>query len=320
MQIVSPWFSTVEQAPVFRGAERPVSLAPSDTFAPSDTPAILAPSSAAEAAPQHTSVGVRVAAGLLLTAAALGLAGCGAPTSQPPASSVSTQLTYTWMSTRDEVELGKQVSAQLEKQVPLWHDAAQQARVDRIGARLADDSSRKDLGYTFKLLDTDSVNAMAAPGGTIYLTRGLLQSFPDDGQLTFVMGHELGHVEARHSVKALGRRAAMDWALRAVLGNKGETTQTVARIAEGLLSNQFSQAEETEADEIGQQHLLRLDVNPWVAASAMQRLQAVTRNGRSNAVDRVFSDHPPTADRIDALEKGAVAAGFPSRPVPFPGE
>jgi predicted Zn-dependent protease len=294
MQIVSPY----APAPAPRAPRGPAAGPPSpapDRFTPSEAP--------------HHSLGVRIIGGILLGATALGLAGCGSGAPAPSSSSVSTQLTYAWMSTADEIALGKQVSAQVEKQVPLWHDAAQQARVERIGARLVKDSSRTDLKeYTFKLLDTDAINAMAVPGGTMYVTRGLLQNFPDDDQVTFVMGHELGHLEARHSVKALGREAAMEWALRQVTGKSGSTGEAVGRIAEGLLSNQFSQANESEADALGQRHLLHLGIDPMKAVDAMKRLQALSQDTRPRTVERIFSDHPPTADRIAALEKGARAA------------
>lgn len=294
--IVSPWTPAVPSTA--RGPVVPRPSGPVDAFTPAEAPAV------------HSSLGTRIMAGALLGVAALGLAGCGGGSTAPstPASSLSTTLTYAWMSTDSEIELGKQVQAQVEQKAPLWHDAAQQARVDRIGKQLVGDSSRKDLKeYTFKLLDTDAVNAMAVPGGTMYVTRGLLQNFPDDNQLTFVMGHELGHLEARHSVKALGREAAMQIALKMATGDSGKG-QEIGKIAEGLLSNRFSQSAETEADAIGQQHLIHLGISPWQAVYAMEHLQAVTKDTQPAAIERIFSDHPPTADRIAALKKVAEAS------------
>ena len=143
---------------------------------------------------------VKIGAGVMLGLSVAGVVGGMVATPHQAQVQVQKMPSQTWMSTNDEVELGKQASAQLEKQYKVWNNPQQQARLDSIGQRLAATSTRQDIKFSFKMLDTDMVNAMALPGGNVYATRALMQKFPDDDQLAFVLGHEIAHVEQRHSV------------------------------------------------------------------------------------------------------------------------
>ena len=261
-------------------------------------------------APTPSRISSGLLAALSVAGLATGLAGCTpAPPNQAQVQvqSTSTKLSYAYMSAAEEIELGKQVAARVEKETPLWHNPAAQQRVQAIGQRLASDSSRSDIQYTFKLLDTPAVNAMALPGGTVYVTRGLYENYPDDGELMFVMGHEFGHVEQRHSIKQLEKSTLVDILGRAVSHGRGQTSQVLVGLGEKLLSNQFSQSDESEADRIGQAHLVHLGIDPHKAVTAMERLGQLTGSGQSSRVTSlIFSDHPPTQDRIEALRQGAA--------------
>ncbi|MBS2040576.1 M48 family metalloprotease [bacterium] len=257
--------------------------------------------------------GNRIGKGLLtalgLAGVASGLAGCSQqPPDQAQVQTQSTKLSYNFMSVEQEKQLGDQVAAQVEKETPVWHDAEAQARIERIGHLLTRDSSRTDITYDFKLLDTPSINAMALPGGHVYVTRGLYENYKDDGELMFVMGHEFGHVEQRHSIKQLEKASLVDLLGRALSHGHGDTGRVLVGLGEKLLANQFSQADESEADKIGQAHLLHLGVDPEKAVSAMQRLSDLTHSGGQSRISaKIFSDHPPTADRIEALRQNAIA-------------
>ncbi len=256
----------------------------------------------------------RIGKGLLtalgLAGVATGLAGCGqqTPPNQAHVQTQSTRLSYNFVSTEQEVELGKQVVASVEKETPLWKNAEAQKRIETIGNRLASNSSRTDIKYTFKLLDTQAVNAMALPGGTVYVTRGLYENYKDDDELMFVMGHEFGHVEQRHSIKQMEKANLVDLIGRTLSKGHGDTGRVLVGVGEQLLSKQFSQADESEADRIGQAHLYNLGVDPQKAVSAMQRLSDLTKSGEQSRISsRIFSDHPPTQDRIQALRDNAAA-------------
>lgn len=267
--------------------------------------------SASSDPPAKSRISRGLLAALSLSGVALGLAGCGGSPPTPPdqvqTQTTGTRLSYAMISTEQEVALGKQVAAQVEKETPLWSNAAAQQRIDSLGQRLARFSSRTDITYTFKLLDTPTVNAMAVPGGTIYVTRGLYEDYADDAELAFVMGHELGHVEQRHSIKQMEKMSLIDLAVRIATRGKGNTVQLGAGVAEKLLANQFSQADEAEADRLGQHHLRQLGYDPSKAVSAMERLSSLTGSGEHSHINtRIFGDHPPTQDRIEALRKGAA--------------
>ncbi|MFN8612073.1 MAG: M48 family metalloprotease, partial [Vulcanimicrobiota bacterium] len=168
-----------------------------------------------EAPPSQVKPDHRIGKGLLtalgLAGVATGLAGCGQqPPNQAQVQTQSTKLSYNFMSVEQEKQLGDQVAARIEQETPIWHNAEAQARIERIGRQLSGDSSRNDITYTFKLLDTPSINAMALPGGHVYVTRGLYENYKDDGELMFVMGHEFGHVEQRHSIKQLEKASLVD--------------------------------------------------------------------------------------------------------------
>lgn len=243
--------------------------------------------------------------------AALGVVGVAAgfqSCSAPPQAQIQIQSppSQTWVSTSNEVELGKQVAQALEKETPLWTNPQAQQRLERLGRGLVEGSSRPDLPYTFKLLDTQAVNAMALPGGTIYATRGLMEKFSDDGELAFVLGHELAHVEQRHSVdvlvRTLGRKALTlplhfrQWPIARAALNAGDQ----------LIANRYSQAAETEADRLGQLHLVRMGIDPDKAVDAMQRLRSLNHNHDVPVkLEQIFSDHPPTQQREQALRKWA---------------
>jgi len=243
-------------------------------------------------------------AALGVVGVAAGFQGCNSPSqAQIQIQSLPSQ---TWVSTSNEVELGKQVARALEKETPLWNNPQAQQRLERLGHRLVEGSSRPDLPYTFKLLDTEAVNAMAIPGGTIYATRGLMENFTDDGELAFVLGHELAHVEQRHSmdvlVRTLGRRALTlplhfrQWPIARAALEAGDQ----------LVANRYSQAAESEADRLGQEHLVRIGIDPQKAVQAMQHLRSLNHSKDVPVkLEQIFSDHPPTQQREQALRKWA---------------
>lgn len=242
-------------------------------------------------------------AGLGLAGVVGGLAGCSPPTAQVQLQEMPAE---TFLSTANEVELGRHVAEALEKQTPLWHNPEAQARLQRIGQQLAAQSSRTDVEFQFKLLDTEAVNAMALPGGTIYATRGLMEKFSDDGELAFVVGHEFAHIEQRHPVEKFSHvllRGALTAPLRL---RQWPMARWALQAGDQLIENRYGQAAETEADRIGQQHLVNMGLDPMTAVRAMERLQSLHSEEHVPAsLEKIFSDHPPTRDRIENLRRWA---------------
>lgn len=280
---------------------------PVDTTAPVDT---AAPGESESA--DHKRVWLnKTLAGFFIGTTLLGLAGCGKNPPPPPGeepSSVSTELSYVLISSKDEIELGNQVATQIEKQNPIWNNAEAQQRINRLGEALAKTSVRKDITYTFKLVDSDAINAFALPGGHIYVTRGLYQEFKDDNELSFVMGHEMGHVEARHSIKNLERDAAFRALLRLLMEKKGNLAGVIGEVAQSLANVRFSQKDENQADAMAARHLIRNNVNPWYGVRAMEHLKKMEKQS-PDLLQKLFSTHPPTAERVDNLKD--IAQSFP---------
>lgn len=256
----------------------------------------------------------KVGAGVMLGLTAVGLlAGCSngnAPaTTKAPQAQIQLCKTpsQTWISTQKEVELGKQASAQLEKECQLWNNPEQQARLQAIGQRLASTSSRQDIEFSFKMLDTDVINAMALPGGNVYATRALMQKFPDDDQLAFVLGHEIAHVEQRHVVAKLEESTLRQLLTLPLSFRQWNISKIALDGGDEIIGNRYGQVKETEADKLGQEHIARMGIDPDKAADAMKNLMDVTggKEKISPKLQQIFSDHPPTQQRIDNLHQWA---------------
>lgn len=247
--------------------------------------------------------------GLTVVGVAGGL--MGAPQAQVQVREMPSQ---TWLSTSDEVELGKQASQQLEKEYKVWNNPEQQARLDSIGQRLASTSSRQDIKFSFKMLDTDMINAMALPGGNVYATRALMQKFPDDDQLAFVLGHEIAHVEQRHSVDKMGETILRKLMTLPLSFRQWNISKFVLNAGDDIIGNRYTQIKETEADRIGQEHIARMGIDPNKAADAMKHLMEVSGSKHDVPVriEQIFSDHPPSQQRIDRLQ--GWAAEIKARP------
>lgn len=254
------------------------------------------------------STGVKLGAGLMLGLTVAGVV--GGMVAQPHQAQVQLQKvpSQTWMSTTDEVELGKQASAQLEKEYKVWNNPQEQARLEAIGQRLAATSTRQDLNFRFKMLDTDQINAMALPGGNVYATRALMQKFPDDDQLAFVLGHEIAHVEQRHSVAKLQETVLRRVVTLPLVFRQWNISKVAMNAGDELVGNRYSQVKEAEADRLGQEHIARMGIDPDKAADAMQHLMDVTAGKHQIPIklEQIISDHPPTQQRVSDLHHWAA--------------
>ncbi len=199
------------------------------------------------------------------------------------------------ISTKQEISMGKDVAQQLEKKYGVVEDEALQARVNAIGQRLVGVSERKELAYSFKVLNTTDVNALAVPGGYIYLFKGLVDLMPTDDELAGVIGHEVGHVVRRHSVKQMEKSLGTTLLFAVVFGDKAAMLQQVGMQA---LMAGYSRSDEREADALGFRYAYAAGFNPYSSLITMYKINDLAKKGSYG----IFSSHPEPEARIARLD------------------
>lgn len=200
---------------------------------------------------------------------------------------------------QEEHQIGADVSAKLCQRFGVVQDQELTRYVSLVGAVLAQGSSRPGLPWKFIILDTDGVNAFAAPGGYIHITRGLLGLIKNEAQLAGALGHEITHVTDKHTVNAIKRNKAVS------MGAGQVRAQFVAKLAdkafENIFNGQFSQEDERAADEGGARLANKVGYAPVGLVEVLKAIDA--RNSGSDARNGWFASHPATQNRIAALEK-----------------
>ena len=222
--------------------------------------------------------------------------------------------TFNIVSESQEISIGQQSHQEIIRQFGVYDEKPELNRlVEQTGQRLAAASERPHLPWHFTVLDSPMVNAMALPGGYIYITRGMLENINSDDELAGVLGHEIAHVTARHSAQQISRQqlAQFGMVLGAVLAGP-EAVQQYGQFAEiglGLLFQRYSRAHETEADLLGTGYLARTNFNPVGAERMLMTLQRLNKNPASG-IDRYFLSHPDPAKRVkDVRAKVAELSG-----------
>ena len=198
----------------------------------------------------------------------------------------------------DGIALGKQVAEQIEKEIEAYEDST----VSRVGQAVASNSDRPDIPYSFKVIKSDEINAFALPGGFIYIYKGLLD-IVNEPELAAILGHEIGHVAARHGIKRIqsvfGYQLAATLAL-AVLGDKSEAgeIQEIADSIFTLIVLGYSRKDEFQADRLGTIYTYRSGYDPHAMISVLEKLG---EHGRGVQIT-LLSTHPPVEDRISEAE------------------
>jgi predicted Zn-dependent protease len=239
----------------------------------------------------------------------------------------------------EEIELGRSVTTAIGSRYKLLRDEAITRYVALVGNSVALQSDRPDLRYYFAVLDTDEVNAFAAPGGYVFITRGTLALIRDEATLAGVLGHEVGHIALRHHVKTIKaeKKAAVGKGLTntatrigvgfipgiggsvaSVAANSPLLNAVTDKLADTVYLKGFSYDEEGEADVVGFKYAARAGYDP---AGLRDFLKAVQDSGKqpskSGALQRFVATHPGADDRLKAQEnqlKTAPAGGRRAAP------
>jgi predicted Zn-dependent protease len=205
---------------------------------------------------------------------------------------------------QEERQLGEQVSRSLTDKYGVYQDKDVAKYVSLLGGVLAQQSSRPELNWTFIVLDTDAVNAFAAPGGLIHVTRGLLGLASNESELAGILGHEITHVTTKHTVRAIQKSKGISMGSDQAGGGSLKSA-LVAKMAERafhlILDGEFSREDENEADKVGVQLANKIGYAPGGLVDVLKKLDA-RNNGREDR-NGLFASHPAIADRIGKLEK-----------------
>jgi predicted Zn-dependent protease len=211
------------------------------------------------------------------------------------------QLTF---SDPEEQQLGSDISVKIREKYGVVQDREVHKYVTLVGSLLAGASSRPNLKWTFIVLDTDGVNAFAAPGGFVHITRGALALVDNEAELADVLAHEIGHVTLKHTVKAIQKSKTLG--LSASASRKEVLTQAANRGYEILLENNFDRSDEMEADKVGLTLANGAGYSPAGLSAFLARL--AERNKALKDRSGIFASHPETQSRIDAIAK-LIASG-----------
>lgn len=202
------------------------------------------------------------------------------------------------ISKQQEIDMGREVALALENEYGVVQDRALQERVNRIGQSLVKVSTRQDLDYSFKVLNSDEVNAMACPGGFIYVFKGLIDYMPSDAELAGVLGHEVTHVVKKHTVYQIEKQLWTTLAF-AIL-TKGNLE--LAGLATSALSAGYSRTDERGADKGGFELSVAAGYNPYSMLLTASKLEDRAREV-GNPGNGIFSSHPEPEERIKRVNK-----------------
>jgi len=210
---------------------------------------------------------------------------------------VTGKRTFSLVSEADEIAMGRQADPEIIAEFGLYDDPRLAAYVDSIGQAIARVSHRPNLKYTFRVVDSPVVNAFALPGGWVYFTRGILAHFNSEAELAGVMGHETGHVVARHGAEQMSRAqlANLGLGLGSVLSPEFAKYSRLAQTGLSILFLSFSRGQESEADRLGVEYSTKLGYNAHEMANFFKTIERMSAGRES--VPSFLSTHPNPADR-----------------------
>jgi predicted Zn-dependent protease len=224
------------------------------------------------------------------------------------------ELSLVSFSPEEEVTLGaKAYGPAVQQQGGFYRDNALEEYVQGVGMRLARVSHRPDLSYRYRVLNSSVPNAFALPGGFIVINRGLLVGLKSEAELGAVLGHETGHVTAKHSLAGYQRALASNVLLAGVSIATGGSTglMELSGITASLVNNGFSREQEREADWLGIDYMVKAGYNPEGAVQLQEYFYKELEGGRNPMfLEGVFRTHPVSKERLENA-RGYIAQRYP---------
>ena len=213
------------------------------------------------------------------------------------------QRQFSLIGEQQEIAMGAEYDKSIEAELGLYPDEELQQYVQDLGGRLAAQSERPELPWEFHVVDDSTVNAFALPGGFIYVTRGILAFFDSEAQLVSVLGHEIGHVTARHSVEQMSRAqlAQLGIGIASVASEEFRKYSGLAQLGLGVLFLKFGRDDEKQSDDLGLRYLVRAGYDPSEMPPVFDMLD---RQGQLHDQPRLpewQSTHPNPDRRADRI-------------------
>jgi predicted Zn-dependent protease len=209
---------------------------------------------------------------------------------------------------KQEIEIGQDMAARLLGAAPLVDNPQLQRYVNNVGRWLASQSERPHLPWRFGVLDAPQLNAFAVPGGTIFVTRGLVQSMKSEAELAGVLAHEIVHVVKKHHLKAIQKNAqtalagdALSLALDRSRGGSSENRDKLISFGTEMYSRGLDKSDELDADRLGVVIAARSGYDAYGLPAVLQTLQAM--NPEDSSLALMFKTHPAPGERLDALSE-----------------
>ncbi len=204
-----------------------------------------------------------------------------------------------------EISIGQKADMDIKREYGVYNDSELQRYVERVGKRAAFSSHRPHLPYHFTVVDTPMVNAFALPGGYIYITRGLLAQINSEAELAGILGHEIGHVTAKHGVKRvqaiLGYSTFFDIAQVAGLEIPGQWKQ-IRDLLFSLILLGYGRKDEFQADRLGVEYNFKAGYQPREIVRFLRQLRRMEKD-EPKGIEILLASHPPTSERISKAEE-----------------
>ena len=246
---------------------------------------------------------------MLTTAAVVLLAACST-------NPVTGRREISLVSEGQEIQMGQEAAQQVEQSLGLVNDAELQAYVRRIGTELARASERPELPWRFGVIDDPTPNAFALPGGPVYITRGLMNLMNSEAELASVLGHEIGHITARHSAQMITKSQLGQIGLLAVVIAKPELAQFGDLLSTGmqLLFLKYGRDAERQADELGFKYALSENYDVSEMDDVFLALQRVGEAEGRSWLPAWASTHPDPGERAQTVQQRVAALPAPPSP------
>ncbi len=250
----------------------------------------------------------RVAIGVSILAACLAIYGCYVN----PATGKEQFSLY---SESQEIQMGKDANQEVVTSIGLYEDSSWQTYIQSLGMSMASRTSRPELPWSFHVVDDPTVNAFALPGGYIYVTRGILPYMNNEAELASVVGHEIGHVTARHSVTQMTKQQIIQIGVTAstIVEPKLEKYGQLINSGLGLMFLKFSRDDEKQADDLGLRYMYGDGYDPNQMVHVFEVLDRISAGSGGGRIPEWMSTHPDPGNRaqriraeIDTIKTGTT--------------